>query len=390
MLIKNATYYDGTRIKKGDLKNGESDEEFDAAGKFAFPAFNNGHTHLAMTLMRGAGEGEKLDNWLNKIIFPMEGRLTADLVYKGSMFGLLEMIKTGTSHFTDMYYFVEDTARAVERSGIRGTLGVPILEAGNAYNSDANHALRVAETILKSGPKGLVDYCVAPHSIYLCTEETLNKSKALAKKYHVKWTTHISETRKECVDCHKKTGLWPIEYLDSIGMLDENTMLFHAAWLTKMEIKILADRHATVVHCPASNMKLASGGVMPLPELLAAGVPVGLGTDGASSNNSLDMMGEMKIGSLLQKSHRWDATVAGAPAMMHMATLDSKDIAFVDLDDVRMLPHHDLIANLVYSGGLVTDLIVQDRVIMKNREVLTFDEHEVKEQFKEAASEMLG
>ncbi|HEY3421641.1 MAG TPA: amidohydrolase [Methanocellaceae archaeon] len=390
MLIKNATYYDGIRIKKGDLRNGESDEEFDAAGKLAFPAFNNGHTHLAMTLMRGAGEGEKLDNWLNNIIFPMEGRLTADLVYKGSMFGLLEMIKTGTSHFTDMYYFVEETAHAVERSGIRGTLGVPILEAGNPYNSDANDALRIAETILRSGPKGLVDYCVAPHSIYLCSEETLHKSRALADKYHVKWTTHISETRKECVDCHKKTGLWPIEYLDSLGMLDENTMLFHAAWLTKMEVKILADRRATVVHCPASNMKLASGGVMPLPELLAAGVPVGLGTDGASSNNSLDMMGEMKIGSLLQKSHRWDATVAGAPIMMHMATLDSKDIAFVDLDDIRMLPHHDLIANLVYSGGLVTDLIVQDRVIMKNKEVLTFDEQEVKEQFKEAASELLG
>jgi 5-methylthioadenosine/S-adenosylhomocysteine deaminase len=390
MLIKNATYYDGTGIKKGDLMNGLSDEEFDASGKFAFPAFNNGHTHLAMTLMRGAGEGEKLDNWLNNIIFPMEGRLTADLVYKGSMFGLLEMIKTGTSHFMDMYYFVEETARAVERSGIRGTLGVPILEAGNPYNSDANDALRIAETILKSGPKGSVDYCVAPHSIYLCSEETLHRSRALARKFNVKWTTHISETRQECVDCHKKTGLWPIEYLDSLGMLDENTTLFHAAWLTKMEIKILADRRPTVVHCPASNMKLASGGVMPLPELLAAGVPVGLGTDGASSNNSLDMMGEMKIGSLLQKSHRWDATVASAPIMMHMATLGSQDIALVDLDDIRMLPHHDLIANLVYSGGMVTDLIVQDRIILKNREVLTFDENEVKEQFIEAASELLG
>ena len=390
MLIKNATYYDGTRIKKGDLVNGQSDEEFDAAGKFAFPAFNNSHTHLAMTLMRGAGEGEKLDNWLNNIIFPMESRLTSDLVYKGSMFGLLEMIKTGTSHFNDMYYFIEDTARAVERSGIRGTLGVPILEAGNPYNSDAEDALRKAERLMRAGPSRLVDYCVAPHSIYLCTEDTLLKAKSLASRYHAKFMTHISETRKECVDCHKKTGLWPIEYLDSVGLLDENTMLFHAAWLTKMEVKILADRHVTVVHCPASNMKLASGGVMPLPELLAAGVRVGLGTDGASSNNSLDMMGEMKIGSLLQKSHRWDATVAGAPVMMHMATMDSKDIAFVDLDDVRMLPHHDLIANLVYSGGMVTDLIVQDRVIMKNTEVLTFDEREVKEQFKEAASELLG
>jgi 5-methylthioadenosine/S-adenosylhomocysteine deaminase len=157
-----------------------------------------------------------------------------------------------------------------------------------------------------------------------------------------------------------------------------------------MEVRILADRHPTVVHCPASNMKLASGGVMPLPELIAAGVPVGLGTDGACSNNSLDMMNEMKIGSLLQKSHRWDPTVANAPTMMRMATMGSKDIAFIDLDDVRMLPHYDLIANLVYSGGLVTDLIVNDRIIMKNREILTFDEHEVKEKFKEVASEMLG
>jgi 5-methylthioadenosine/S-adenosylhomocysteine deaminase len=306
------------------------------------------------------------------------------------MLGLLEMIKTGTSHFNDMYYFVEDTARAVERSGIRGTLGVPILEAGNAYNTNAEDALRKAERHLREGSTALVDYCMAPHSIYLCTEDTLRKAKALAGRYHVKFMTHISETRKECVDCHKKTGLWPIEYLNSIGLLDEDTVLFHAAWLTKMEVKILADRHSTVVHCPASNMKLASGGVMPLPELLAAGVPIGLGTDGACSNNSLDMMGEMKIGSLLQKSHRWDPTVANAPTMMRMATLDSKDIAFVDLDDVRMLPHYDLIANLVYSGGLVTDLIVNDRIIMKNREILTFDEREVKEKFKDVAAEMLG
>ncbi len=164
---------------------------------------------------------------------------------------------------------------------------------------------------------------------------------------------------------------------------------FTAAWLTKMEIKLIADRKASVVHCPVSNMKLASGGVMPLSELLEAGVTVRLGTDGASSNNSLDMREEMKIGSLLQKSHRWDATAANAKTMMHLATLGSKDLAFVSLDDVRMLPHHDLISNLVYSGGIVTDLIVNDRTIMRDRQVLTFDEDKVKREFQEAASELL-
>jgi 5-methylthioadenosine/S-adenosylhomocysteine deaminase len=390
MLIKNATFWDGSKIVKGQLRNGPSDEEFDATGKLVIPAFNNAHTHLAMTLMRGAGDGLKLQDWLDKTIFPMEQRLTPDLVYKGAMFGCVELIRTGSSSFIDMYYFVESVARAVEKSGIRGMLGTPITGFGTPYYRDAGDALRLAERQL-SGPRSPhVGYCVAPHSIYLCSEDVLIRAKALARKYGAKYTTHISETRKECVDCHRQTGLWPVEYLDRIGLLDEDTVLSHAAWLTKMEVKILADRGCTIVHCPASNMKLASGGVMPLPELLAAGVKVVLGTDGASSNNSLDMMNEMKIGSLLQKSHRWDATVAPAPVMMRMATWGSKDLAFIDLNDVRMLPHHDLIANVVYSGGAVTDLLVDDRFILRDREITTFDEAEVKRQFVEAAAELLG
>jgi len=390
MLIRNATYYDGREIKKGDIRNGDSDEEFDASGKFVFPAFNNGHTHLAMTLMRGAGDGEKLQQWLDNTIFPMEQHLTPELVYRGSMLGLLEMIKTGTSSFIDMYYFAEETARAVKKAGLRATLATPITSFGTPYYKDANDALKIAERQLKSNDGGPVQFCVGPHSIYLCDEETLLKAKALADKYQVKLTTHVSETRKECVDCHEKTGMWPVEYLGSIGLLDRNTVLAHAAWLTKMEIKLLADSGATVIHCPTSNMKLASGGVMPLPELMAAGVKVGLGTDGASSNNSLDMREEMKTGSLLQKSHRWDATVANARTMVSMATLDSKDMAFISLDDVRMLPRHDLISNLVYSGGIVTDLIVNGRTIMKDRVILTFDEEIVKKEFLDAASELLG
>jgi 5-methylthioadenosine/S-adenosylhomocysteine deaminase len=342
-----------------------------------------------MTLMRGAGDGEKLQEWLDNTIFPMEKRLTPDLVYKGSMLGLLEMIKTGTSNFLDMYYFAEDTARAVKKAGLRATIGTPITDFGTPYYKDADDALRNSERHLKNAPGGLISYCVAPHSIYLCSEEALIRAKQLADKYNVFFTTHISETRKECVDCHKKTGMWPVEYLDSIGLLGENTVLVHAAWLTKMEIRILAEREVTVIHCPVSNMKLASGGVMPLLELLDAGVNVGLGTDGASSNNSLDMREEMKIGSLLQKSHRWDATAANARTMMRLATGGSTDVAFVSLDDVRMLPHHDLISNLVYSGGTVVDLIVNDRIIMKDRAILTFDEAQVKREFREAAAELL-
>jgi len=390
MIVKNAAYYDGRRIVRGDFRNGVSDEEFDASGKLAFPAFYNGHTHLAMTLMRGAGDGEKLQDWLDNTIFPMEQMLTPELAYKGSMLGLLEMIRTGTSRFMDMYYFVEETARAVEKAGLRATLGTPITSSSTPYYKDADEALRMAEMLLRRGPSSLVEFCVAPHSIYLCDEETLIRAKELARRHGVQLAMHASETRKECVDCHRKTGLWPVEYLDSIGLLGRDTVLFHAAWLTKMEIRILAERGVTVIHCPASNMKLASGGVMPLQELLDAGVKVGLGTDGASSNNSLDMREEMKLGSLLQKSHRWDATTAGPHTMMAMATLGSKDLAFVRLDDVRMLPHHDLISNLVYSGGTVTDLIVDDRIIMKDGEVLTMDEEQVKRDFLEAAAELLG
>lgn len=389
MIIRNATYWDGVRVAKGDLRNGQSDEEFDATGKLAIPAFNNAHTHVSMTLMRGAGEGERLQDWLNNTIFPMEQKLTPDLVYKGAMLGIAEMIRTGTSAFTDMYYFVEAVAEAVERSGIRATLGTPITDFGTPYYRDANDALRLAEKQISSAKPGRVSYCVAPHSIYICSKEYLIRAKALARKYDVIFTTHASETRKECTDCHRKTGLWPIEYLDSIGLLDEQSVLSHGAWLTKMEVKILADRGCTVVHCPVSNMKLASGGVMPLHELLAAGVKVALGTDGASSNNSLDMMQEMKFGSLLQKAHRWDATAAPAVTMLQMATRGNRDLAFIDLNDVRMLPPHNLIANLVYSGGAVTDLLVEDRFVLKDGEITTFDEAAVKREFCEAAEELL-
>ena len=342
-----------------------------------------------MTLMRGAGDGLKLHDWLNRVIFPMEQRLTPDLVYKGSMFGCVELIRTGTSAFTDMYYFVESVAKAVEESGIRGMLSTPITMFGTPYYKSADDALRLTERQLSGPRQPRVDFCVAPHSIYLCSEDVLLKAKAMALKHNAKFTTHISETRKECVDCHRQTGKWPVEYLDSMGLLDENTILFHGAWFTKTEVKILGDRRCTVVHCPASNMKLASGGVMPLPELLAAGVNVALGTDGASSNNSLDMMREMKFGSLLQKSHRWDATVAPAPVLFRMATRGSKDLAFIDLNDVRMLPHHDLIANLVYSGGAVTDLLVNDRFVLRDSVITTFDEEKVKREFCEAAAELL-
>jgi len=389
MIIRNATYFDGGQVTRGDMHHGLSDEEFDAAGKLVIPAFNNAHTHLSMTLMRGAGEGEKLHDWLNNTIFPAERRLTSDLVYHGAMLGLVEMIRTGSSHFIDMYYFVESIAKAVDQSGIRCTLGTPITEFGTPYYQDAGDALRLAERQLSSAKPGRVEYCVAPHSIYLCTEETLLKAKTLSERFNAKLTTHISETRKECVDCHKTTGLWPVEYLDSIGLLDENTVLSHAAWLTKMEIKILADKGCTVVHCPTSNMKLASGGVMPITELMAAGVKIALGTDGAASNNSLDMMSEMKFASLLQKMHRWDATAAPAPVVFGMATRGSKDLAFIDLNDVRMLPHHDLIANLVYSGGAVTDLLVDDLFVLRDRVITTFDEAAVKKDFLEAAAELL-
>jgi len=374
MIIRNATYWDGGKIARGGLRNGPSDEEFDATGRLVIPAFNNAHTHLAMTLMRGAGDGLKLQDWLDQVIFPTERGLTPDLVYKGAMLGCLELIRTGTSAFTDMYYFVEAAARAVDEAGIRGLLGTPITMFGTPYYEDAEDALRKAERQL-AGPR---------------PPRVLVRAKALARKYGARFTTHISETRKECVDCHRQTGKWPVEYLDSIGLLDGHTVLSHGAWLTKMEVKILGDRGCTVVHCPASNMKLASGGVMPLPELLAAGVKVALGTDGASSNNSLDMMREMKFGALLQKSHRWDATVAPAPALLRMATMGSRDLAFVDLDDVRMLPRHDLIANLVYSGGAVTDLLVDDRFVLRDGVVTTFDEAKVKREFCEAAAELLG
>lgn len=191
MIINNATFWDGSKIVKGQLRNGPSDEEFDASGKLVIPAFNNAHTHLAMTLMRGAGDGLKLQDWLDKVIFPMEQKLTPDLVYKGSMLGCVELIRTGSSSFTDMYYFVESVARAVEKSGIRGLLGTPITSFGTPYYKDAYDALRLAEGQLKSRRSSRVDYCVAPHSIYLCSEEVLIQAKALARKYGAKLTTHI-------------------------------------------------------------------------------------------------------------------------------------------------------------------------------------------------------
>jgi 5-methylthioadenosine/S-adenosylhomocysteine deaminase len=359
------------------------DETLDAEGATLMPALVNGHTHAAMTLFRGWGDDLPLMEWLEQRIWPAEARLSGDDVYWGTRLACLEMIRSGTVRFWDMYWHQLDVARAVLDSGMRATVGQPILEFDGA--PDGARPEDAVEGIARLGELGpRVQGALTPHAHYSVTEPSLRLIADISAEHQVPMHTHLSETEHEVNDCIKAHGCRPAQYLDRLGLLNERSVLAHGVWLDDEELELIAERGATIVTNPVSNMKLAVGRAFPFVQASAAGIPIGLGTDGAASNNSLDLLADMKVLALLQKhssgdpstlpaAESWEiATGARAPMLQGnpVAVGEPADFLLIDTAGVEMTCG-PLLESLVYatSSASVDSVVVDGQVLMRHRRI---------------------
>lgn len=369
----------------GSWSNSNGDEDvkqvLDGSNKVITRSLQNWHTHLAMQLnARDFSDGFTLDRWLNEAIFPTEAKLNPEYVRVGATAATAELIATGCSFAADMYFYPAITGDVLSKAGIRGLVGGPVSDFALPSHSDAKSALDELDSMLKDQSiEDKIQYAIATHSVYLCSEETLLRAAELAEKRNGRLHIHVSETRKEVAECYEKTGKYPVEYLDSIDFFKPGTVCAHASWVKKNEIRMLNNHGVTAVHCPSSNMKLACGGTLSLPAYLDAGVDVRIGTDGAaSSGNGLNILNEARTAALVQRHDHWNPTLLPAKDVFNMITKDSKDWVAWDLEDFRMFPrgrsNNRHLANLVFNGGNCLDMWVDGQAIRLNGVTQTIDE----------------
>ena len=388
----------------------DADEVINAEGKVLIPGLVNTHTHLSMTLMRGLADDIPLNKWLNNHIWPVEAELNGEYCYAGALLACAEMIKSGTTCFNDMYFFMDHVARAADEAGLRGVLSHGMIDFGNEdkRNQEFKESIRIIKKCHNTG-EGRIKVAFGPHSPYTCSQKLLEKVKIESAKYGVGIHIHVSETQKEVSDVLKAHGKRPFEYLDDIGFLGSEVTAAHAVWLSDSEIDIIKQRDVKISHNPSSNMKLSSG-VSPVAELLRKGVCVSMGTDGSASNNNMDLLEEIKIGALLQKVTTMDPTVLTAEKVFKMVTIDGAeslglekqigsievdkkaDLALVDMRTPQLTPFRNPISHLVYSanGGNVDTVICNGEILMENRELLKLDEAMILEIAKNASEELLS
>jgi 5-methylthioadenosine/S-adenosylhomocysteine deaminase len=382
-----------------------------AEGNYLVPALKNGHGHAAMTLLRGFADDMKLQPWLEEKIWPAEAALTPEDIYWGTRLAALEMIHSGTVFYNDMYFFFPQAYRAYQDAGIKAAVGPALFdffdEAKGKEVIEENR--RLFEEY--GGKNERIIFSPAPHSIYTVSERTLRWAAEFSRENGLPLHIHLCETEKEVEDCLAAHGKRPAEYLADIGFLGPNVAAAHAVWLSDREIELLAESGSTVVHNPASNMKLASGSCFPYRRLKEAGVPMMLGTDGCSSNNNLDMFEEMKIAALLQKHHFGDPEVLPAEEIFAVAAgawtaasgavpkvfpyLSGKveegahaDLLLIDRNHPSMVPAHNLTSNLVYAGGggAVDTVICNGEVLLQKGKI--DGEEEVIEEARGRAEEL--
>jgi 5-methylthioadenosine/S-adenosylhomocysteine deaminase len=380
---------DGQRFTSVDAVpvDAPADQVIDAAGRMAIvPPFYNGHTHAAMTLLRGYAEDLELGTWLSDHIWPAEATLTADDIYAGSRLAILEMIKSGTVYFNDMYWEQAATVRAVVEMGVRADIGLLHISGPDGRPNPRSAASNAELLALAPSLPDRISITHAPHSPYAVSREQLawiaEDSARTGRRIHI----HAAETADEVRDCLAAHGLTPVAYLDSLSLITERTVLAHCVHLTADDRRIIADRGAVIAHMPVSNLKLCSG-FFEHHQALAAGCRVILGTDGAASNNSLSMLAEMKSAALLAKSQAGSPLAGRDHAMLSAATTEAAqvfgidagaiepgrlaDAMLVDLDHYTMVGDYSLTANLVYSAdpGVIDTVICDGRVLMTGRVV---------------------
>ena len=374
-------------------------EVINATGKVVIPGLINGHTHVPMTLFRGIADDLDLQEWLTKYIFPAEAKnVTEDFVRVGTRLGLAEMIRSGTTTYCDMYYFEDAIADETFKAGMRGVLGETLIDFPVADNKTYEEGLAYVERFVKKWQgNSLIVPAIAPHAPYTVSEAHLKAARAFSDRTGAPIVTHISETKREVDDSLKAKGASPIDYLNSIGFLNNRVVAAHVVWPTEEELKLLKKLGVGIVHNPQSNMKLASG-VAPVPKMLKENLPVGLGTDGAASNNDLSLWEEMDSAAKLHKLISQDPKVVSAEEAFEMATIRGAralhlekeigsiergkraDLVIVDLDALNQTPYYNIYSDLVYASkaGDVRTVIIEGRVVMRDRRLLTLNEETIK------------
>jgi 5-methylthioadenosine/S-adenosylhomocysteine deaminase len=370
-------------------------ETIEAWGSVIMPGLINTHTHAPMVMYRGLADDLALMEWLQKYIFPAEAKtVSPEFVRAGTRLAALEMIQSGTTTYADMYYFEEEIAKETKAAGLRGVLGQTIIQFPVADAKTPAEGLARAEAFIKAfRDDPLITPAVAPHAMYTLDGPTLLACRDLAKRYNVPTIIHLAETRAEAKTAHERFKTSPVEYLEGLGFLGPGVLAAHAVWVSEGEVATLKARGVGVSHNPESNMKLASG-TAPVPQYLAAGVAIGLGTDGAASNNDLDMFDAMRTASFLHKMTTNDPRAVGAKAVLEMATIGGAralgmerrigslepgkraDVIVVNMSTARQTPMYDPVSHLVYAtrGDDVQAMVVNGKVLMRGRRVLTLDE----------------
>ena len=381
-------FIEGSRIAEiGMHLDKKADEVIAGEGKAAIPSFVNGHTHAAMTLLRGYADDMPLKEWLETKIWVVEAHMTEEDVYWGAKLACLEMIKTGTTFFNDMYWHWSGTARAVQEMGIRAAISAVFIDLFDRQKAREQIALNEGLYQCRGQFGNRVNFTLGPHALYTVSEEALRWCAQFARDKGLLIHFHLAESADETARCLEEHGKRPVRYLEEIGFLGPHLVACHCVWLNEEDMDILKAHDVRVVHNPTSNMKLAVGEVFPYPELRKRGVTIALGTDGCSSNNNLDMLESAKFASLLQKFHTGDPVVMPAPEALEMITIQGArafgleggllekgrwaDIALIDLNRPQLTPHFHLASDLVYAahGSCVDALICDGRVLMQGGKV---------------------
>jgi 5-methylthioadenosine/S-adenosylhomocysteine deaminase len=385
-----------------------------ATGKLIVPGLINGHTHIPMVLFRGLADDLDLQEWLTKYIFPAEAKnVTEEFVRVGARLGLAEMIRGGTTTYCDMYYFEDAIAEETAKAGVRAVLGETVIDFPVADNKNNTEAMSYVEKFVSHWKAhDLIVAAIAPHAPYTVSEDHLKAARAFSDRTGCPIVTHISETKREVDDSVKAKGASPVNYLERIGFLNERVIAAHMVWPQDGEVEILKRRGVGVVHNPQSNMKLAAG-VAPVPKMMAEGIFLGLGTDGAASNNDLNMWEEMDTVAKLHKVFTGDPKVISAQQAFELATIRGAqalhlekeigslekgkraDLLVIERDALNQIPLYNVYSDLVYAtkASDVQSVVINGRVVMRNRRLLTLNEAAIKASaavFREKIIKSLG
>ncbi len=409
-IVRGDILVDKGIIKEIGQVRGGADTEIDASGDIVIPGLINTHTHVSMSLMKGIADDLPFPQFLDRM-FAVDARRTAKDIDAGTRLGCLEMIRSGTTTFVDLYYSADVIARATQDAGIRGVLAWTVLDA--EYTTQKGKPLdNCRDFCERFKNEERIIPAVGLQGVYVCSTETFKAAQEYALQNDLLLTFHLSETRKEVNDCKKREGMRPADYLNAIGFLNDHCLAAHSAWLTINEVRAMGATGTKVSTCAISNMKLATGGVAPLPEMFNENVVVSLGTDSSTTNNSLDMWGEMKTLALLQKASRWDPTVLPAQRVLDLATIEGarairmeKDLGSIEVGkkadlvviegkapNLRPLYKENLVSNLVYAASAfnVKTVLCEGKLVMENRKVRTLNQDQTMVRAEEMARELLN